>query len=198
MERLKSWRTAFTLIELLIVVAIIAILAAIAVPNFLEAQVRAKVANVMSDYRALRTALETYRVDNNIYPPHVAEGQYGDYMWFAKLTSPVAYITSVPESPFTEWTSGSNYAVPSGARRRNYEYWPAGGGTVDPGRTYAINSVGPDGISDYYDRSPAKGNSRDLELAMDPRFVNGLYDSTNGTKSEGDILMTEIRIYSAF
>ena len=54
---------AFTLIELLIVVAIIAILAAIAVPNFLEAQVRAKVSRVKSDMRSLATAIETYRID---------------------------------------------------------------------------------------------------------------------------------------
>ena len=50
---------AFTLIELLIVVAIIAILAAIAVPNFLEAQTRAKVARVRNDHRAVVTGLET-------------------------------------------------------------------------------------------------------------------------------------------
>jgi prepilin-type N-terminal cleavage/methylation domain-containing protein len=56
---------AFTLIELLIVVAIIAILAAIAVPNFLEAQVRAKVAKNMNDMRNLMVALQAYRVDWN-------------------------------------------------------------------------------------------------------------------------------------
>src|SRR6186713_1738012 len=59
---------AFTLIELLIVVAIIAILAAIAVPNFLEAQTRAKVSRVRNDLRALATGIESYRVDNNSYP----------------------------------------------------------------------------------------------------------------------------------
>ena len=63
-------KKAFTLIELLIVVAIIAILAAIAVPNFLEAQTRAKVARVMSDQRTYATALETYMIDNNSYPLH--------------------------------------------------------------------------------------------------------------------------------
>ena len=63
-------RSAFTLIELLIVVAIIAILAAIAVPNFLEAQVRSKVSRVKTDMRSLATAIEAYRLDHNVYPPN--------------------------------------------------------------------------------------------------------------------------------
>ena len=59
---------AFTLIELLIVIAIIAILALIAVPNFLEAQTRAKVARVQADMRSIATTLEAYYVDHNVYP----------------------------------------------------------------------------------------------------------------------------------
>ena len=72
MQRFKSARLdGFTLIELLIVVALIAILAAIAVPNFLEAQTRAKVSRAKSDMRSVAIALESYRVDNNNYPPWV-------------------------------------------------------------------------------------------------------------------------------
>jgi len=105
----------FTLIELLIVVAIIAILAAIAVPNFLQAQVRSKVSRVLSDQRTLRTAIESYAVDNN-RPPRMTWGAtFGDVLYgeevFATLpreiTTPISYITSQPFDPFAANTSAS-------------------------------------------------------------------------------------------
>jgi type II secretion system protein G len=95
-------RKAFTLIELLIVVAIIAILAAIAVPNFLEAQVRSKVSRVKADMRSLATAIESYVVDTNRYP--IASQWVSVFNRFNArmhgLTTPVAYITSLPADTF--------------------------------------------------------------------------------------------------
>lgn len=81
----------FTLIELLIVVAIIGILAAIAVPNFLNAQIRAKVARCKSDLRSIGVALEQYSLDNGYYPP-------GTYIFL--LTTPVAYLAEIPKDVF--------------------------------------------------------------------------------------------------
>ncbi|MFH1744077.1 MAG: prepilin-type N-terminal cleavage/methylation domain-containing protein [bacterium] len=59
---------AFTLIELLIVVAIIGILAAIAVPNFLGAQIRAKTARARSDIRSMENVVQMYILDNGRRP----------------------------------------------------------------------------------------------------------------------------------
>lgn len=63
----------FTLLELLFVVATIAILAAIAVPNFLEAQVRSKVSRTLHDMAAMDAALRAYEADYRVYPPNHLE-----------------------------------------------------------------------------------------------------------------------------
>ncbi len=67
---------AFTLIELLIVVAILSILAVVAVPNFQHATRRTNHARCLSNLRTLGTALQMYRVDYNTFPP--ADGVAGD------------------------------------------------------------------------------------------------------------------------
>jgi len=91
---MKRNRFAFTLIELLIVVAIIAILAAIAVPNFLEAQTRSKVSRVKGDMRSIATALEAYAVDSNNYPPAFSQSPFSPYNVPNEISTPIAYVTS--------------------------------------------------------------------------------------------------------
>jgi type IV pilus assembly protein PilA len=62
----------FTLIELMIVIAIIGILAAIAIPNFISYRMRAFDADAQSAIKNLMTAEETYFADNAIYTDTVS------------------------------------------------------------------------------------------------------------------------------
>lgn len=94
--------TAFTLIELLIVVAIIGILAAIAVPNFLNAQIRAKVSRVKAELRTCSTAIESYRLDHGYYPAYCNTKDLVPAPHFLPvlLTTPVAYLASLFDEIF--------------------------------------------------------------------------------------------------
>jgi prepilin-type N-terminal cleavage/methylation domain-containing protein len=204
-------RQAFTLIELLIVVAIIAILAAIAVPNFLEAQTRSKISRAQGDLRTMATGFESYRVDHNGYPlnDNIIVGlpaydapdrsamilwgtgtsaNYDGY-WPTQLTTPVAYLASIPKDPFPTRIWGGQpisnpYTVQNQGSRRNFFVWiwPNGRG-IFPNLT-PINS-------DIQWQIVSPGPDQQMQLGMEWRedgmWANATYDATNGTLSEGNL-----------
>lgn len=170
----KSMRIkSFTLIELLIVVAIIGILAAIAVPNFLQAQIRAKLSRVVADFTMIRTGLESYYIDRNAYPNWTVDGR-GDSGYhplelrYIKLTTPVAYINTIPKDPFASFANEADWKLYG----YTYDYvTDEGSGT---GRTYGhrwkITSWGPDGINSWFNNYPGD-----------------FYHISNGLMSHGDV-----------
>jgi prepilin-type N-terminal cleavage/methylation domain-containing protein len=184
----------FTLIELLIVVAIIGILAGIAIVNFLEAQTRSKVSRAKADMKSVVTALEAYAVDHNSYPTYHYSNVSGaalefhiggtvpgfgipDPAWDGRtpITTPVAYITSMPFDPFRAHLRGA----PREVQEYLYVNWPYAVQQVsimpmnlifryaqERYGAYRLHSRGPDG------EGPDSGTP---------------YDPTNGTTSDGDI-----------
>jgi prepilin-type N-terminal cleavage/methylation domain-containing protein len=58
-------RKGFTLVEIMIVVAIIALLAAIAVPGFLRARKRSQASRILNDLRMIDSAVDQYAIENN-------------------------------------------------------------------------------------------------------------------------------------
>jgi prepilin-type N-terminal cleavage/methylation domain-containing protein len=58
-------RGGFTLVEIMIVVAIIALLAAIAVPGFLRARKRSQASRIINDLRLIDSAVDQYAIENN-------------------------------------------------------------------------------------------------------------------------------------
>jgi len=65
LSTLNKKRGGFTLVEIMIVVAIIALLAAIAVPGFLRARKRSQASRVINDLRLIDSAVDQYAIENN-------------------------------------------------------------------------------------------------------------------------------------
>ncbi len=65
LNKLNKRRGGFTLVEIMIVVAIIALLAAIAVPGFLRARKRSQASRVINDLRLIDSAVDQYAIENN-------------------------------------------------------------------------------------------------------------------------------------
>ncbi len=64
MKKLSTKRAGFTLVEIMIVVAIIALLAAIAVPGFLRARKRSQASKIINDLRLIDGAVDQYAIEN--------------------------------------------------------------------------------------------------------------------------------------
>ncbi len=105
-DRTRAAQRGFTLIELMIVVAIIAILAGILIPNFVNARAQAQTAACESNLRSIATALELYYTDNQIYP--VASGSAVQPSLFT--ANGVTYLNTTPKDPAAQ-TGAATYSL---------------------------------------------------------------------------------------
>ena len=154
-------RSSFTLIELLIVVAIIGILAAIAVPSFMNARIRAMVAHSRSEMRTYLMVQQTYFMDQKDIPGHYdGKEEHCPYIKLGYLSGPLTdpFMEGRDDLPLFKYHQGMYHSThlrdPVGVGKENpvfYEEW------VRKGKGYVIFGEGPTRFSSWTYYNPSNG-----------------------------------------
>ncbi len=93
----SSCKKAFTLVEILIVVVILGILAAVVVPQFMGAVNEASIGTTQSELQKLRRAVEVFQVRNENALPNVTAG---DGTWGTLIAGNGEYLKEAPANPY--------------------------------------------------------------------------------------------------
>ena len=192
-----SARRAFTFVEILLVMTIISILAAIAVPNFIEAKARATVSRTHADLALVKMGIEAYRVEHRAYPLNRTPGQT-DPADLVVLTTPIVYLGSLPIDVFTRSIARGERHVravtPEPYRYLNGVQLDAEAGLRISGpaafRMGGVNGrfdalLWGTGPGDSLRAVPPEGPATEILASGEVKIVP--YDPTNGTTSAGDI-----------
>jgi type IV pilus assembly protein PilA len=105
MSRLKKIAKGFTLIELMIVVAIIGILAAIAIPNFVKFQCRSKQSEAKGNLKALYVSEESYRAEFDTYSSSITQ------IGFAPKGGKIRYAYEITTGTSSAFNASANVAT---------------------------------------------------------------------------------------
>ncbi|HOJ60464.1 MAG TPA: prepilin-type N-terminal cleavage/methylation domain-containing protein [bacterium] len=171
----------FTLIELMTVATIISMLFAIAVPNFLNALIRAKVARSLAEQEILAWALEMYFVDRDAYPVNREPGKSlpGD---LNRLSTPVPYVSSIPEDVFLYPANRERHEFVESERSGNMTYFYLNF-IQATGQRAALPPYGRHGSANYV----VYGLGPSFKTGYDPMIPDNFisYTPSNGTSSDG-------------
>jgi len=130
---LRNRQNAFTLVELLIVIIIIAVLAAIAIPKFSNSTTRSKESALRSNLKLVRNAADLFRADTGLFPKDLASlSATSAPTQGYDSTATLANITAA------DWRGPYLQAVPKdidGAGEFTYTVTLAGLGTIKSGVT---------------------------------------------------------------